>query len=1213
MKSAKYCFIVLFQFVYATGWASVKPVSASTQSLSFLRNEGQWQSEIHYRAVSSSLQIRFLEEGISFAQANPKPDWKGNARINDFIVWNMKFINPSADLKVKASSGRPTVLSYLYGADSNKYVIHPFEFSELAYYSVFNNVDLHFYDFGGSLKYDYVLHPGANLHEVKAFYEGVSKLEVNRNGELEVTTSFGVQIQKKPVSWQLLNGKRQPVEVEYVLINDTTFGFAAPFGYNDSIDLIIDPLFQMVWSSYTNIPGGSNNMNYCFANAIDANGNVYLTGYSDDSYPITAGAYSNASGIGPEIYVAKFSSDGSTLIYWTYLLGESSEFGTDIDVDELGRAYITGEVSLNITGATSFATTPSAYQPVHNTGSDAFLTVLNSTGSGLVYSSFLGGTGSESGYGVSCAGNGIAYITGKTSIGNFPVVNAATYPTGSNDVFVAKFDINLSGLSSLVYSVRIGGGSFASCYGRSIAVNSNGNAFVTGSLYTSFGAMLYPTTPGAFSNSYNTGQDGVMSFVTKLSNTVPVSLEYSTFLGPGPGSAIDVHPTTDEAYIVGSTRTFTFPVTANSLQPIHGQDILGNGNGDAFLVKMNATGTGLIYSTFLGGRYEDSGTGLAVNNLGEAYVSGIAQDSFPVSPGAIQTSNAGSYDFYVVHVDATGSNYGCGGATYVGGSDADYSGSFYDWPSPKLSISDHGGQGDTILVSSTSHSQDFPTTPGVFGPVKVNGIADQPVFFTLSCSTLAVPPVSGIAFTIDQGCIETTVDFTDISLNNPTSWQWSFPGGFPAISVGQNPAGIAYSQPGTYTATLVSCNTAGCDTATVQLQVSMNQIVNFSLGNDTVICSGSLVSMNGPSGMSSYNWSYNGTQFSNQQGIQITSGGIYILSVTTPDSCFGADSVSVSVNDPTVDLGTDVNICEDDTVTLSASGILLSGFQWTYNGNLLSAMQSTLPVTDPGIYSVQVFDTAGCAATDTVIVNQTLIQVSLPEDTVLCDGNSLMLTANGNFTSWQWYQSGIPAGVLPTFEVTQSGMVVVEVTDSGGCSATDDIFVQITQNPQSAFNYSLSPSCLGTQLVTLNQSASATGYEWYVNDILVSEEFQPIILLPASATIQLQLVAINGQCLDTSFASVHTDPSASTFIPKVFSPNGDSSNECFIPDNSAYFSDCFVMKIFNRWGAEVFKSESIDTCWDGHDTSGHELPASVYYYIIYLGPVPYTGTIELIR
>jgi PKD repeat protein len=337
--------------------------------------------------------------------------------------------------------------------------------------------------------------------------------------------------------------------------------------------------------------------------------------------------------------------------------------------------------------------------------------------------------------------------------------------------------------------------------------------------------------------------DGIMSFVLKLSANTPVSIEYSTYIGPGTASAIDVDDASGDAFIAGTTSTFTFPTTPGVLQPAHG----GTWGSDAYVLRMNSTGTGLVYSTFLGGADYEGASGIVINSANEAYVTGIAQTDFPTSPGAFQPNNAGSYDFYAVHLNATATAYGCGGSTYIGGSDADYSGSFYDYPSPRISLRDHGGNNDTILITSTSHSQDFPTTPGVYGPVKVNGIADQPVFFKLTCFNAALPTAAFIA--PDSICPGACVDFVNQSQNG-TSYLWTFQGASISSSTDVNPTAVCYANPGTYAVTLVAINANGTNSATSYITVYPSPPPQgIQQSGDTLIAN---------QGAVGYQWYYNG-------------------------------------------------------------------------------------------------------------------------------------------------------------------------------------------------------------------------------------------------------------------------------------------------------------------------------------------------------------------
>ena len=866
----------------------------------FLANEGQWPQEILYKGRSANANASFLRDGVSFSLVKPEDEHEheeGRAEKDhhaepDFVVWNMRFEGAEFGMQVHGEGGKPSVTSYLSGSDRSRWVVHPKEYQRVDYIGVYPGIDAQFSMAGLDLKYDHIVHPGGDPSAIRIRYDGIQALSIDTDGGLVVGTLYGEQKQHSPVSWQVIDGVKRTVDVDFVLIDANTFGFRVRGAYDRAHDLVIDPLFEMVWASYTACLGGSNNMNYGLANAMDTEGNVYMTGFVDGTFPVTPGAYSGPGNVYGEVFVAKFSSDGSTLLYSTYLPGQSSEFGTSITVDALGRAYVTGVVDLNITGLTDFPSTPNAYQPVHDTGADAFLTVLDPTGSSLVYSTFIGGSGSETGFCLALGPTGIAYVTGTTSIGDLQEVAATNYPGGDREVFVAKFDIAQSGAASLIYLVRIGAGDFGFCNSHGIAVDDAGNAYVSGSVFMSFGPSLFPVTPGAFDTSFGTGDEGTIGFLLKLGNSLPVSIAYASYLGPC--EATSVATLDGEAYVTGTTFSTTFPTTPGALQPTY-----GGSNTDAFALKMNTSGSDLAYSTYLGGDGQDQGTDIVVNANGEAYVAGISRGSFPTSAGGFQPVHAGSFsnDIFLVQLNSSGTGYGCGGSTYVGGSEDEYYGSFYEYFAPSMSLLNVDGQ-DYVSVTATSHSQDFPTTPGAYEEEKVNGIADQPVFFKMTCMGIAQAPVADFDATNDPECGTYLVDFEDASAFAATSWAWSFASGTPSTSIIQDPQDIAFPGPGSYAVTLIACNDIGCDTITQPVSIDPAEPIVVDLGNDTTFCAGGSATLDAGDGLGNYSWWLNSTLLAeNSASIIVTQSGMYSVLVEDDAGCSGSDSVAVEVVD----------------------------------------------------------------------------------------------------------------------------------------------------------------------------------------------------------------------------------------------------------------------------------------------------------------------------
>ena len=341
------------------------------------------------------------------------------------------------------------------------------------------------------------------------------------------------------------------------------------------------------------------------------------------------------------------------LTYSTLVGGSGRDHADAIAVDSSGNAYITGG-----TDSSDFPTAGAFQGSLLNSSfGNAFVTKLNATGSALVYSTYLGGTGGENGTGIAVDSAGNAYVSGSTGSTDFPTTSGA-FQTTPGSSYVAK--LNASG-SALVYATYLGNGGGVTA--NSIAVDSSGEAFVTGTASRGF----LPTTAGAFQTSPTAGFN---AFVTKF-NSAGTALVYSTYLGgsffvtQGNDIAID---SAGSAYVTGSTFDGAFPTTTNAFQSVNHSTISGQ---NAFVSKLNASGSALVWSTYLGGSTSDSGFGIAADSSGNAYVAGLANSTdFPTTAGSFLTTNPapGIPVGFVTKLNSTGSALAY--STYLGGTDA---------------------------------------------------------------------------------------------------------------------------------------------------------------------------------------------------------------------------------------------------------------------------------------------------------------------------------------------------------------------------------------------------------------------------------------------------------------------------------------------------------------------------------------------------------------
>jgi hypothetical protein len=593
------------------------------------------------------------------------------------------------------ASGRdplPGTSNYLVGADPNRWRTGIANYAGVEYRGVYPGIDLVYHGNQGQLEYDFDVAPGADPGAIRLRVEGASSLALDPQGNLVLHAAGGDLVQHAPVVYQDVGGVRRPVAGRFVLEGGDQVGFALG-AYDKRLPLVIDPTL-----SYSTFLDGTAFEN-SGAIAVDRNGNAYVVGNTTSpDFPTTPGALQTtlkSSGNLSDAFVAKLNADGTALVYSTYLGGSQSDGASGIAVDSDGDAYVTGGstskdfptttgafqttlyglaaafvAKLNASGTalvystylggtnenefdgasaiavdgsgsayvtgvagSGFPTTPDAFQthigdPLHP---DAYVTKLNPGGTGLVYSTFLGGSSSDGGSSIALDGTGDAFVTGFTISPDFPTTPGSFQGTlrGRQSAFVTELKANGQ---SLVYSTYLGG--TTSDAGVAVAVDGEGAAYVAGSAFSAD----FPTTPGAFQTSRRGSEN---AFITKV-NPGGGSLGYSTYLG-GSGASGETGGG-DRAYglaldrtgavvVTGVADSADFPTTAEA------QQATLRGPENAFVTKLGATGSALIYSTYLGGSGVDQGRAVALDPSGSIYVTGETDSAdFPTTPGALQTS-----------------------------------------------------------------------------------------------------------------------------------------------------------------------------------------------------------------------------------------------------------------------------------------------------------------------------------------------------------------------------------------------------------------------------------------------------------------------------------------------------------------------------------------------------------------------------------------------
>ncbi len=709
--------------------------------LSFEANEGQTDAKVKFLSRGTGQTLFLTAKGAVLT-------FSGRQALR------LNLVGANSNTRIAGLSRLPGNSNYYLGNDPTKWHTNVPTFSRVRYSELYPGVDLVFYGNQRRLEYDFVVAPGADPQQISLGIPDATKASVDADGN--VILRYGVnELQlTKPHVYQDVAGQRTEIAGGYLLRGHRLRFQIAKYDHNQA--LTIDP--QLVYSTYLGGSSGDSGN----AIALDSAGNAYVTGstFSAD-FPVTPGALQVTQHGSQDVFVAKLNASGTGLVYAAVIGGNSFDSAHAIAVDQSGNVYLTG-----LTNSHDFPVTAGAFKSVYGpdvsittgtficgNGFHAFAVKLNTAGNQLVYSTYLEGTGNDWGYGIAIDSAGNAYITGNTISTDFPTTPGAyqtTFGGGEStgtcvhpsDVFVTK--LNPTG-SAQVYSTYLGGSDNEGTAGG-IVVDSSGNAFVTGSTQSS----NFPTTAGAFQTKTGGGTavTGVAqpdAFITKL-NPSGSALIYSTYLGGsgeelGYGIALD---SSENAYVTGLTTSTNFPTTPGTIQNTY-----GGGPFDAFVTELNASGTALVYSTYLGGNNDDEATAIAVDSLGSAYITGTTNSTnYTVTANAIQAANKGGYDAFVTKVSPQGQSLVY--STYLGGTDDDQGNG--------ITVDQSGN----AFITGYSFASDFP----LMNPIQSTNLAlskgNTNVFVAEISSSLTgtTPSATTLASSATQTVFGQSVTFT---------------------------------------------------------------------------------------------------------------------------------------------------------------------------------------------------------------------------------------------------------------------------------------------------------------------------------------------------------------------------------------------------------------------------------------------------------------------
>lgn len=1223
----------------------------TSSNLQFIENKGQWQDFIHYKADLGVGQLFLEDSKITFFLIDAEYLAKRHQHEGDPFqkvdchAYNINFLNPSPKRNYQSARPNKSFRNYFIGQDQAKWASHVGEFKQVTYANIYDGIDFQTYGSGNHLKYDFVLQPGADPSSIQLEYNGVDDIYLRKN-KLHIVTSVNEIIEQEPYVYQIINGKEIIVPCDYTLQGQVV-SFDFPQGYNPKYELIIDP--TLVFASYS----GSNSDNWGFSATYDVFGHLYGAGASfGPGYPITTGAFQTVfGGYSTDIAISKFSPTGDQLIYSTYLGGQRTDIPHSLIVNSLGQLVVFGTTS-----SSDFPISFGAYDPTFNggqskstssslpfvDGSDIIITVFSQDGTGIVGSTYVGGSQNdglnfinnvEMNYGDDARGevfvdaeNNI-YVGTTTYSADFPTTPGVFGPTfsgGQKDGCIIKMSYDLS---SMIWGTYLGGGNTDGLF--SLKLDDSGNIFACG--YTN--SSNFPTTNGVLHTTYQGGvSDG---FLTKI-NSNATQILASTYLGTNDEDRayfLDFD-SNNNVYVTGQSKNGQYLITPGvysnpgSGQFVHGissdlkttkfSTVFGNGNGNrelspsAFMVDV----CDRIYFSGWGG-----GT-----NHGQTKIFNM-----PLTPDAIQTSTDGS-DFYFIMFseDATSLDY----ATYFGGSTS------REHVDGGTSRFDKTGTIYQAVCAGCGGNDDFPTNPGAYsqtnnssncnlGVIKFN--FEQPI---VVANALPSPSFSG--------CVPFEINFQNLSIG-ATTYLWDF--GDSSTSTSKNPNHI-FTEPGDYTVMLIAtggggtCNTA--DTALISIAVLGNNAVNII---NQEICEDEFVNLTPSFSVvgGTYTW-YNGaTQFA----INVNAPGTYWVQ-TSLSNCNYIDSFYVTQNSFGGSTYEALGICEGDSISLASTESSDNDyFVWNQGANTASIVANT-----PGNYWVQSFSSS-CVHTDSFYVAP-YQSYHFTETNEICEGDSLLWHGNN------YYSDTTAVVSLSSFRGCDSiiNLQVIShatyknTTTLTACPNTPFILPDGVATEEPGIFESYFSSIYGCDSIEITELSffPATSYLQIIEDSIAvqlgysehihvatnladSLHWAPVIYLDCDDCTTVKVTPYHTTeyfvssidqygCQFVDSVTVYVDATENVFIPNAFSPNGDGINDIFQVYTDKGVETITYLKVYDRWGNMVYHGADLrpndsSVGWDGL-FRGKKMDPNVFVYVtevLFLNGEKsvYSGDVTLIR
>jgi len=1116
-KDLKFYINIFLLFISVNSFAQLANVQ-------FIENKGQWENNIVFKAKLPGGNLYLEQNELTYLFYNEQDIARlgdmhhhgiKNPTPNDYLLnlhaFKIQFLNAQTQ-QIIPSKPTTDYENYFIGNDTSKWASKVKKYGEATYSKIYPHINLKFYVKNNYLKYDFIVASGGDVNQIQLKYNGVDAI-VLKDGKLNITTSVNQIIEQKPYAYQLIKGKQKEVKCNFKLENKVV-SFEFPRGYDKTKELVIDP--TLIFASYS----GSTADNWGYTSTFDDAGNLYGGGVTFGvGYPITVGAYqvsfNGGNGnysFGTDISLTKFSSNGTSLLYSTYLGGSGNESPHSLIVNNNNELLVMGT-----TASANFPMSATAYDNTFNGGtnytfsipnyiggSDIVISKFSTNGALLLASTFMGGSGNDGlnlgpvllyNYADEFRGEIVVdtsdnvYVASSTFSTNFPVTPGAFQPALSGGQDGCAFKLSPD-LSSLIWSSYLGGTNADAAF--SVQFSTLGDVLVTGGTES----PNFPVTVGALQTIYQGVADG---WVTKINNTGTTILA-STFIGTSDyDQTFFVQlDTANNVYVVGQTEG-TYPITPVSVYNVP--------NSGQFLHKLSPDLSATLFSTTFGrgsGNVDITLSAFLVNECNYIFISGwggainssnggppfSTTTGLPITANALQATTDGS-DYYLMLLDEDAASLMY--ATFFGGTTS------LDHVDGGTSRFDKKGiVYQAVCASCYGSTSDFPTTPGAWSNTD-NGPNCNLGVFKIDLSVLTA---GADVYATPFHCLGDTVHFQNLS-NGGITYYWAFDDGDTSIIF--EPYHV-YDSLGTYHVMLVSLDSVSClkrDTDYVDVYISGPPIINVTPING--VCRGDSIQLTASGGLI-YSWTPNYNILdSNTATPTVWPDTTTTYTVVTTDSC-GMDTTQLVVMVFTKNIGImpDTMICLGQSVQIYATGG--TSYVWSPAATLndpfiVNPMATPLATT---IYQVAITDSNNCVW-DTlmeVAVDSTFpIALGSVPDTI-CLGDTVQIYASGGST-YSWTPSNTltnPNDSMTIASPTQSTNYVVEVANACGVDYdTVEVYVHI-----------VNANIVNDTIVCIGDVANlwATGgvaYYWYssTGGYGASNSINPIITEPTTFNVEV--------------------------------------------------------------------------------------------------------------